>query len=226
MDTMDAMDQGEPQDAHQPSEAQIAELRAENARLAAVCNTGWEPRVVTLAFARQHSSRIKFTLQTWIDLEAVESPLLRSEIPSDYDTAVDVMADALQAFEQPPIERAMEPEELLRAMRAMVQLIENAWAMNVPMQEPTPQGGAPSGPTRDPGTGRWLALYSCLVAQLGIAPDVALRMEVAKAYALVVGHRGNTGRVPTGISYAQMDALVTTPDVQEESVTTEDEIHG
>lgn len=164
--------------------------------LARALQSPWQPACVARAFA-SGPSRLWFTMQRWIDLEAIRSPLLLGEIP-----AMDELDAALQVFGETIDGKT--PAEAVQLAELVLREIREGFAMAVKVTPP--EAGGELG-VDESGIGDWLALYACLVTQCRLSHAEVMRMKVGAAYALLVGHRVNRGWRVAGIGYAQRDAV-------------------
>lgn len=180
------------------TDAEAQQLRALGDALADAEQSRWEPRCVTRAFASADGA-LALTMQGWIDLEAVRSPLLQFQLPDGDDTIEQYQA-AARAFGLPEME--VTPEGLLALGKLMLAAMRAAFEPRLAMREAGAEGAGGAG-----GFGVWLPILACLVAQLGLSRVDALQTPVAQACALIAGHRCNQGWELTGPSYAQRDAL-------------------
>lgn len=193
-------------------DATIEELKAESAELAKAAASRWEPLCVARQFARSEEPEFCFTMQGWVDLEAVRSPLLEGLLPQE-DVA-EHLAAALAAFGLPRVAAGnMEPAAAVEMLQAMRDEIIAGFAMAVKM---SPIPGTPAPRKALHGMGQWLPVYACLVTQCRLSPDEALNLRVGRAFALISGMRINEGRDPEGASYAERDALAEVGDRRSE----------
>lgn len=174
------------------TEAEEQELRALGDELADARRSPWEPRCVARAFATPLEDDCILTMQGWIDLEAIRSPILNGE----------PFADPMQithaglAFGLCIDERLTE-EEALVLIENMREAINEAFAMSLPMKPRNPDGTA----DRD-GFGNWLPTFAFLVSECGMAPRIALAMPVRQVLPLLSATRRNQGWVEAGEPYA------------------------
>jgi len=176
-------------------------LRELGNELATAQQSPWEPLCVARAFATPQSGTIALTMQWWIDLEAMRSPLLRLETPAqveDLERAARVFALSLDG---------MSPEDAAHVWRAMRRTVTEAFALAMPMQRP--DGASRAG---QDGFGAWLPLLAFLIVECGIDPMTARKMRVDHAFALLAACRRNQGWECAAASYAQRDALNETGD--------------
>jgi hypothetical protein len=152
----------------------------------------WEPEVIAHAFARtQH--QFVLTMQGWIDLSAVKSPIL---IEEHCETVEEINA-ALAAFGWPVRATSMEPEEELACEELMIAAVRRGFAAALPMSEP--------GATGSPGErkfGTWITVLAALVKRLGMGLAEAMQMPVEQAYMLVAAERWNEGWETSGVPYS------------------------
>ena len=178
------------------TEVEEQQLRELGKELAGAEESLWEPLCVARAFATPRPGTIALTMQCWIDLEAMRSPLLRLETPAqaeDLECAARVFALSLDG---------MSPGEAAHVWRAMRRTVTEAFALAMPMQR---AGGASRG-ERD-GFGAWLPLLAFLIVECGVDPMSARKMRVDHAFALLAACRRNQGWECAAASYAQRDAL-------------------
>lgn len=180
------------------TEAEIADLRVWGEDLSQRVNALHEPRYVALAFASPLEGELRFTMQTWIDLEAVRSPLLRGENL----TTREQVYFAGRAFGLEITENTVTAEEAGRCLEAMREAIEAGFAMSLKMNPPK---GSELGDGQ--GFGNWLPIHACLVKECGLDPEAALRMNVGRAFALLAAVRHNQGWDVGGKTYALRDAV-------------------
>ena len=180
------------------------DLQALGADLAAAEASRWEPRCVAHAFARRPGALV-FTMQGWIDLDYVQSPLLEGRLP-DYDAdPVEwerQMEAAVDAFDLGCME--LTAEEWAETGICMLDAIADAFAMSMGMVNPAADLGGASAPS---GFGQWLPILACLISQIGMSRLEALATPVGQALALIAAHRSNQGWEPMGATYAQREAL-------------------
>jgi hypothetical protein len=177
-----------------PDEEQ--QLRELGSDLAGAQESAREPMCVARAFATPQAGTIALTMQSWIDLEAIRSPLLRLEAPAEAEAlecAARVFALSLGG---------MSPEEAAHVWRAMRRAVTSAFELALPMHRP----GAPARAGHD-GFGAWLPLLAFLIVECGIDPISARKMRVDHAFALLAACRRNQGWECAATSYAERDAL-------------------
>ncbi len=168
------------------------------AELAGAEQSRWEPRCVCRAFGRA-PGRLVLTMQGWIDLHAVCSPLLEGQLP-DGDDLEHQLSAAVDAFDLGPLE--VTPEEAYELGMAMLNAVNAAFETQLKMRPPgESQAQAPGG------FGNFLPILACLIAQLGMSRADALATPVAQAFALIAAHRRNQGWLVTDASYAQRDVI-------------------
>ncbi|MEO7933203.1 MAG: hypothetical protein ABIT76_08610 [Chthoniobacterales bacterium] len=184
------------------ADAQLLEMSAE---LAALESAPWEPVCVSEAFARRGPDALVFTMQGWIDLEKMKSPLLRGELPDDDEEAA--FAAAIAAFEVDLVSDATDLAAAVVIMEGMIAEINAAFAMSLRVRQ-ADAGIEIEAP--EPGIGHWLAIYAALVSQLGLTPAEAKRSPVCEAFALLAGHRVNQRWTIVGPSYRDREI----PDLQ------------
>lgn len=179
------------------TEAEEQKLRALSADLFAAETGVWQPRCIARAMASPAAGTPVFTMQTWIDLDAANSPLLEGRLPE----APEQISDAVDAFRCGPVD--LSAEEAVGLMLMMHEVIEEGFAMRLPMNQPGDDaGGALSG-----GFGDWLPIYAALIAQLGLSRADARSIPVGEAFALLATDKRNRGWQPSAATYAQRDVL-------------------
>jgi len=192
------------------SSEDIDDLKALGREVAERQRAPHEPHCVALAFATPIEGALRFTIQQWIDLEAIRSPLLRGEDFGDPEQ----LRLAGHIFGLSIDSETVTSDEADACVDAMRAVITDAFAMSLPMKPPGETDTADAD-----GFGDWLLIYSCLVKECGIDPDAALHTEVARAFALIAGVRHNQGwRVAGGMRYALRDipAMVEEPEAAHE----------
>jgi len=177
-------------------------LRALQADLAQAEQGKWEPRCVCDAFATNNGGLV-LTMQGWIDLEAVKSPLLYYQLPDGEDTVAQLSA-AVDAFRCGPLEK-VKPESAVALGNAMIEAVREAFSLQIAMDPPGKSQSRPPG-----GFGRWLPIFACLIGQLKMSRFDALATPVKQAFGLIAAHRHNQGWLPATATYAQRDAALET----------------
>jgi len=170
----------------------IAGLRAWGEELAAAEASPWQPSCIAHAFGRR--PRFDFTMQTWIDLDRVHSPLLQGDLPEE----IEQLHDAVDAFKCGPLR--VEPEAAREMAEAMLAEINRGFGLILKMQRP-----AGASATSADGFGSFLPVLTALISQLGLSRADALITPVGQAFALLATHRHNEGWMPTGTPYAQRE---------------------
>jgi len=158
----------------------------------------WQPRAVARTFARRGAGEFELTMQGWIDLDFAKSPLLEGGRP----LTIEQLEDAFAAFENCGRSPArLSPNEAVVVVSRMQSAVERAFSMVMPMQRDD-EGETDKS---EAGTGAWLAIMGCLVAEMGLTPEAALALPVGRAFALIAGMRGNQGCRPKRGSYAERE---------------------
>jgi hypothetical protein len=178
-----------------PEDDDVADLRAWGEQLAGAMTSAEEPLCVARCFARPVKYRPRFTFQTWIDLEAIRSPLLDGR----QFQSIEQISAAFSAFdlsvENLTGEEAALVEEELRAV------IGEAFGMALEMSPPRLPGEQP--PLEGPdGFGTWAPIMACLIFEGGVSPWEAAQAEVGRTLVLVAAHRRNQGWRAIGTPYA------------------------
>jgi len=182
------------------TESDENDLREMQAELAGAESSLWEPRCVARAF-RSDDDPFVFTMQTWIDLDAVQSPFLIYRQP-EAEEAIEKFRDAFAAFgHRSTTPEACEPEELLALGEKMIRKIREGFSMRVRLAPPDGQREVVGGN----GIGNWLAIMGCLKSQMGFSLAESLTLPVGQAYAFITAHRCNEGRTVTGETYELRD---------------------
>lgn len=174
-------------------------LRSLAADLAGAEQSAWQPRCIARAMATPREGALVFTMQVWIDLDAVSSPLLEGGLP---ETAEQI-SDAVDAFRCGPVD--LSAEEAVGLGILMREAIEEAFALSLPMNPPQEDGG--SGLSLSGGFGDWLPITAALIAQLGMSRADARSIPVGEAFALLAADKRNRGWLPSGATYAQRDVI-------------------
>lgn len=181
--------------------ADLDRLKERSREIARSERSGWEPRCVARAFAcggrvRWKEHEVRFTMQTWIDLDHALSPLLLGRMPGDLDeleAAVDAFALEVEA---------LTPDEAIELTEAMLRAVTLGFALRLDMRRP---GAAAAAALLPDGFGAWLPIYAALVQECGVAPAAVKAMDVAEVFALLAGVRWNKGWEPAGTPYALRD---------------------
>ncbi|EDY16680.1 hypothetical protein CfE428DRAFT_5793 [Chthoniobacter flavus Ellin428] len=175
----------------------IEDLKAFGSEISTAANAPHEPRCIARAFASPLETDLRFTMQVWIDLEAIQSPILRGEA---FEDAAQI-EHAARAFAMDLRPTTVTPKEAAACLDAMRDAIADAFELSLKMSRP---GESQTGDSD--GFGTWLPIYACLVTQCRIDPEAALRMDVGRAFALISAFRHNDGyRVAGGTPYALRD---------------------
>ena len=172
----------------------IAQLQSLGRDLAGAEQSPWEPTCVARAFATPPAGALRFTMQAWIDLDALRSPILQFQPPTLDDLArVLTLLGATGEFTL----TAAEAGEI--AVRA-TEVVEAAFRMALPMTKP----GAEKGTNH--GFGYWLPVLARLIAEARCSLREALAMEVGQAFALLAALDYLDGCHPAGCTnYARRD---------------------
>lgn len=166
--------------------AELDELNALGSEAAQVLQSGREPSCVARAFRSKSTRTFVLTMQGWIDLAAIESPVLQMQLPGTLAEC----AAALECFGASAAGIVeLTPEEALVMGEEMVLACAEAFSMRLKMRPP----GVGETAADDDGMGEWLPVWSSLVTQCGLSPEVANALAVGRAFALIAGllwHRG------------------------------------
>ncbi|HEX8312959.1 MAG TPA: hypothetical protein VF614_16665 [Chthoniobacteraceae bacterium] len=175
------------------AEQETAELQALSEEIATHEQSRWQPACIARAFATPGDGEVAFTMQAWIDLERMRSPLLHGEMP---ETAEEFAA-AAAVFDLDISD--LDAEEIADLGQALRRAIAEGFAMGLPM---TP---AEEGQPAAPGFGDWLPTWTALLVECHIAPSEARRMKVGEALATLAGLRRLQGWQVAGVPYALRD---------------------
>ena len=160
----------------------------------------WQPACICNAFASDGNvspPRFVLTMQTWINLERVKSPVLNGYAPDDLDD----LQNALRAFYyNGPTELTFEEWAVLAG--EMADACVRGFSTRLGMK-PKDAG---SEFVRH-GFGGWAPLFACLVTQAGRGLAEALSMPVEQANILVAAMRLNQGWEEAGEPYRQREAV-------------------
>lgn len=184
------------------TEAEEQQLRELGSDLAKASADPSEPRSIVRAFASPQKDHIALTMQNWIDLESIRSPLLRLRLPERLDE-LELTANVFRMSI-----RALSSEVAVLVARGIRRAVAEAFSLALPMR----RGGSTAGveSTSEEGFGAWLPLFAFLVAECGLDPHAARELRVDQAFALLAACRRNQGWEPSGASYAQRDAIQNT----------------
>lgn len=166
----------------------------------------WEPSCVAAAFARPLATEFVLTMQGWIDLDAIRSPILQGKLPevdadgSDVPVRLALLA-AMKAFDRVP-DVECTPENAIAIGHRMIAAVNDAFAMVVKMNPPSGFDAGAAGPG---GLGNWLPVFAALVNLLH-DESKALAMPVQQAFAILAGTKLNAGWTVAGESYRSREA--------------------
>ena len=171
------------------TDAEIEELRALQQEIAGAVTSAWEPRCIANAFASQGLGDVVMTMQNWIDLERVKSPILVG-LPLETD---DDLRKAAEIFGI-PIDG--DTDEVAHIAMAMERAAREAFAMSLKMRQPNAvemSGGD--------GFGTWLPTMAFLTeGRMSWAEAAAF--DVRRAFAVMAATRRNQGWDVAGVPYA------------------------
>jgi hypothetical protein len=186
------------------NDEELKDLRELGQEVAGAMQSPWEPACVAKAFASQDSrfsiagnSRLVLTMQVWMDLSAIHSPILLGELPGTGEE-LEGAAEAFGASAQD-----LSPAEAMDLACAMRRCVGEAFAMQLPMKRP---GAVDDG--QEGGFGEWLPIYACLVTEIGIPRGEARAMDVREVFALIAAMRWNQGWSVAGEPYALRESGV------------------
>ena len=194
-----------------------ADLDAMSRDIAGAYASAWEPACVTHAF-RTPTSKIVFTMQVWIDLDAIRSPLLEMEIPADLDD-VDraIAAFGLQLAGRVgilPADAGVSPaaltgEEAFIIAESMRNAVRDGFSMALKMRAPEGMQAI----LACQGFGNWIPVIAALVIDAHCRLAEAKAMPVGQAFALLAAIKGNRGWTVEGTPYALRDISDETEEV-------------
>ena len=176
------------------------ELRALSEEIANVSSSRWEPRCIARTFASRLEGHVVFTMQAWIDLEAIRSPILTDDDFTDPEQ----ITHAGAAFDL-IINEKVPAHEAVLLIESMREAISAAFSMSLPMRHPDMKAEAPSD-----GFGGWLPLMAFLEAECGKSRAEARSYPVGEALALMATTRRNQGWREAGQPYAQREPDLST----------------
>ena len=171
-----------------------AGLRELGEELQAARSSHWQPAAVAKAFGERGKRRL--TMQGWIELDWVRSPLLEGKYPG----TMGEIEEVFRAFGER--REGLAPEETVERIGKMKEAIEEGFAALMTMAPPDGEGGE----GRDAGMGNWLPMVACLVGEMGIGPAAALALPVGQALALIAALRANQGWMPRRDTYRDREA--------------------
>lgn len=175
-------------------DAELDELVRVSEQAAATLRSPWEPPCIARTFTSKQTRTFTLTMQGWIDLSAIRSPLLQDERPAN---AAEFYA-ALGAFDAEEKEGCqLTPEQAAVMADEMLAAVREAFSMALRMHQPN------STPDEEPdGFGDWLIVWSALIVQCGCSRVEALNFPVGQAFALIAAMRRNQGWEVAGEPYA------------------------
>jgi len=180
-----------PVDMSPEEEKGLRELQAE---LAGLDKSPWQPRVVSTAFTSRSGHAFTLTMQGWIDLDFVKSPLLNGGLP----TSVAELEDALAAFKHSACSPAkLEPHEAAVLARRMRAAVDRAFATSLKMRNPRVQSESMD----NDGFGGWVLILAALISGLGMSRTDALECPVDQAFAILAGDKHNKGWIVSAENY-------------------------
>ena len=174
----------------------LADLRAMGEEYAGAMASPWNPLCVAQAFRTPAKGELTMTMQTWIDLEAIRSPLAQEQWPetvAQIEAAAEVFGLTCEG---------VTPEEAADMVSAMLRAVREAFSMALGMKQPDTEAEYTA---RDDGFGSWLPIYTCMVTELGLSRAEARQTPVKEAYAMLAAYRRNQGWHTAGVPYALRD---------------------
>lgn len=181
-----------------------ADLQRFSTEIAGAMNSPWEPLCLTRAFASPGEGDAVFTMQAWIDLERLRSPLLHGALPA----TVDEFAASAAVFGCEVA--ALDAQELFDLGNALRGAIAEGFGMNLPMTPP--RGGEAAAE----GFGDFLPLLEALIGECGLSRTEALASPVGQGFALLAARRRREGWSVAGPVYALREVLNKTEDASDE----------
>lgn len=181
-----------------------ADLQQFNAEIAGAMNSPWEPGCLVRAFASPGVGDVVFTMQAWIDLERLRSPLLHGALPA----TVEEFAASAAVFgcDVEPL----DAQEIFDLGHAFRRAIAEGFGMNLPMTPP--RGGEAAAE----GFGAFLPLLEALIGECGLSRTEALATPVGQGFALLAARRRREGWSVAGQVYALREVLNETEDASDE----------
>jgi hypothetical protein len=182
--------------------AEEQQLRELSAELAAQQTSPWQPRCIAAAWRSSvPSSEFRvpsLTMQGWIDLDAIRSPLLVGDLPE-----LEEMEATARAFGVSDFEFRVECPEAAAALAVEMQAaVARAFSAALKMLPPNPEPGTQNPEPADDGFGDWMPLLAFLVTEARLTPDDALALRVDRAFMLMAAIRRNQGWRVAGQAYA------------------------
>ena len=185
---------GRPAIIEKPTEEEWRETRELSEEIVARENSPWQPQCIADAFAcdlNAPAPRFVLTLQRWINLERVRSPVLNGIYPPE----IEDLEKALRAFDYAG-ESELLIKEWVQLAGEMVEACKRGFSTMLGMKPKDSQATN----ERD-GFGGWAPMFACLVTQAGLTPSTALCMPVEQANILIAAMRRNQGWVEVGEPY-------------------------
>ena len=158
-----------------------------------------EPRSIVRAFATPPKNHIGLTMQNWIDLEAIRSPLLRLQLPEHLEE-LELAANVFRMSV-----RTLTVEAAVFVARALRRAVAEAFSLALPMRRGN--GVASASVSGGDGFGAWLPLFAFLISECGLDPTAARALRVDQAFALLAACRRNQGWQCAGTNYAEREVL-------------------
>lgn len=180
------------------TEVEEQQLRELGEDLAGAQQSPWEPGTIARAWATPAANALALTMQGWIDLSAIRSPILLGEAPSGREEIL----QTARAFGLNYAE-TLSGAEAAHLVNALLRAVDEAFAAALPMRPEQPTVG--SNADAD-GFGTWMLISAALITQCGLEPFAALALRVDQAFTLLAAHRRNQGWEVAGVSYALKDA--------------------
>lgn len=175
-------------------EAALHEL---NEDLAGLKQSEWQPRIAARAFTSRHGHAFTLTMQGWINLDFVKSPLLLGKMPEE----IAELEEALAAFGHEECKaEGLEPEEAAVLARRMRAAVGRAFATALRMRHP--DAGSRNG---NDGFGEWLPVFAFLIHPTGMSRTEALACPVEQAFAIIAALRHNEGWMCEGENYSHLE---------------------
>ena len=174
----------------------IADLQTLGSEVAGALQSAREPGCVVRAFASPLPGTIVVTMQRWMDLEAVGSPIVAGcALETDDDLHKTAAIFELNLTE-------LDAEAVARCAIAMERAGLEMYALTLKMRQPGATGGA-----LDDGCGTWLPLMAFLLAECHVGYAEAQQMPVTRAFGLMAAVRRNQGWDVVGEPYAMREVV-------------------
>ncbi|HEX8313003.1 MAG TPA: hypothetical protein VF614_16885 [Chthoniobacteraceae bacterium] len=196
----------------------LEDLYALSREIAEQEQSPWEPRCVSAMFSTVRQKRFRFTMQAWIDLDAIRSPLLDGAIPRKLEEIDEALS--IFGFE---VREELEADEYIALSEEMLEVVNQGFAMSLGMRDPNEKESSSARPEH---FGNWLPLVACMVTQFKIPYETVLKMKVGEALALVACSRHNQGWESEGTPYKLRESEEGAPEPEAAATPAEDANNG